>query len=183
MWGWICGATGLVLALAFVWLAFRNNVYRRVFSDEHFVEVANRIVRVAAAAFANPLSADGGTPASPDDPRVLVSSAGLMLAYTVHPREGRIVHHWSVSLSGGYTAHAVGRTFVLLTARLIGVPYERLALGIGRSTVHHAEVDLSEAEHAALRERSVPEVSAADVDALRKELIDVADRLEWAREP
>jgi len=40
---------------------------------------------------------------------------------------------------------------VLFSAKLLGVPFESLALGVGRSTVHHAEFQLSPTEQQNLR--------------------------------
>jgi hypothetical protein len=69
-------------------------------------------------------------------------------------------------------AHAVGETFVLFSAKLLGVPFESLALGVGRSTVHHAEFHLSPTEQAEFAGRPVPEVSLADITAFRGEWVE-----------
>jgi hypothetical protein len=130
----------------------------------------------------NPVSEQTQIRSPHQDPRVLISSAGLILAYTVRQVGQRFVHHYSVSVSGGYTARAAGETFVLLTAWLIGVPYERLSLSVGRSTVHHAAFELSHTENEALRAREVPPLSPADIAAFRKEWMSVRDRLSWRRE-
>lgn len=182
MWGWICGGVALVAAIAFVWVFLRGNVYRRLFADEHFLEAARGVARVKIGAMENPVSEDAEVPSPEEDPRVLMTSAGLVLFYTVRRVDERFVHHYSVSVAGGYTAHAVGETFVLLTARALGIAYDRLALGVGASTVHHAEFELSEDENESFRARPVPEMSAADVDAFRKEWLEVRDRLHWQHE-
>src|SRR3954447_1777712 len=120
MWGWICGGgAALVVVLAFAWMFLRGNVYKHLFADAHFVEVARGLARVKTAALANPLADDTEMPPPHEDPRVLTTSAGMILAYTVSRVEDRFVHHYSVSVGGGYIAHAVGETFVLLAAKLM----------------------------------------------------------------
>jgi hypothetical protein len=178
-WGWVCA--GLLVALVVAWVVYRAAVYRRLFADEHFLEVARGLGRVKTSALDKLLGAEEDEVTSRTDPRVLLTSAGLALLYTVRQAEGGFVHHYSVSVAGGYTAHAVGETFVLFVAKLLGVPFGSLALGVGRSTVHHAEFRLSAAEQSEFAARPVPEVSPAEVTAFRQEWADAARHLRWQR--
>jgi hypothetical protein len=143
-WEWICA--GVAVAALIGWIVFRGAAYRRLFADDHLLEVARGVTRIKAAALDKVIATDEDEVRSPADPRVVVTSAGLALLYTVRRVEDRFVHHYSVSVAGGYTAHAVGETFVLFVARRLGVPSESLSLGVGRSTVHHAEFRLSAVE-------------------------------------
>ena len=67
-------------------------------------------------------------------------------------------------MAGGYTAGAVGESFVLFIATLLGIPFEQLALSVVvKSTVHHAEFNLSEEEQAQFVGKAVQESGVADV--------------------
>ncbi|HET6251828.1 MAG TPA: hypothetical protein VFE47_29355 [Tepidisphaeraceae bacterium] len=57
--------------------------------------------------------------------------------------------------------------FILFVGKLPGVPSDAMALGIGRSTVHHAEFRTDAAGQARFQEWAVPEVSASDISAFR----------------
>lgn len=179
MLGWICG--GLVIVALVAWIVFRWTTYGRIFADAHFTEVAQGVARLKVAALERVVTTDADEVRSPTDPRVLVTKAGLALVYTVRRLEDRFVHHYSVSVAGGFTAHAVGETFVLFAAKLLGVPFETLALGVGRSTVHHAEFQLSPSEQTEFAGRPVPEVSLAEIEAFRKEWFEARKRLQWQR--
>ena len=108
--------------------------------------------------------------------------AGCRRARVVVRPPPRAVRHYSLSLAGGYTAHAVGAMFVLFVARVLGVPFQTLALSVAPSTVHHAEFHLSAAEQEGFTNRPVPELAPDEIMALRREFFDVRERLWWQRE-
>lgn len=174
----LLGLAALVVAL---WLAARARRYGRVFAAEHWRQVAESMVRVKAAALAKVIRADGDEPSTPDDHRILATSAGLAIVYTVSESAGRFVHHCSVSLVGGPTTHAVGGSFTLYLAKLLGLPLARLRCSVADTTVHHAELSLDADEHAALATAPVLDVSSDDIAALRREALDARARVEWQR--
>jgi hypothetical protein len=152
------------------WILSRAFQYHRLFADRHFMQVAQAIAALKQAALRDIVGTAGGDIRSPDDPRTLRTSAGLALVYTVSIRTpGAYVHHASVSLPGGVTAHAVGETFILLWARMLGVAHERLALGVSSATVHHAEFVLDEQEQADFVQRPVEAPTAESLQAFRAE--------------
>lgn len=179
MWGWVI--VGLLVAAFVGWIAFRWYVYRRLFADRNFLEVATGVARLKVAALDKVIVSHEDEVKSPADPRALVTSAGLVLIYTVWRVEDRFVHHYSVSVDGGITAHAIGETFVLFVAKLLGVPFEKLALGVGQTTVHHAQFDLSISEQTQFAEFPVPEVSKAGVKAFLTEGMEARKHLQWQR--
>ena len=185
MTGWICAGLAVALSAAVVllWLLSRGGFYKRVFADEHFLEVARALPRVKAAAVGGVYETDEPMESPENNPRVLVTSAGLVLAYTVRCDGDRYVHHYSVSAAGGVTAHSLGEPYVLFVAKLLGVPYDALNLGVGRSTVHHAEFYTDEAGLAEFAARPVAEMSATDVTSFRREWIAVREKLQWVHEP
>jgi hypothetical protein len=177
MSGWICGSAAVLAVVLVIWRLDRR--YNAIFANEHFIEFARGVAGVKAAAYAEMLDLSEVRPLPPGDHRVFLSSAGIALVYTISPRNARFDHHFSVSFAGWYTPKAVGESFVLLTAKALGVPYHRLDLGVGGSTAHHADLQLSEEEHEAMRHRPVPELSLADVEAFRKEWTNARPTLEW----
>jgi hypothetical protein len=179
MAGWIVG--GLVVAVLAAFLVSRARSYRRLFADEHFIAIGRAARTLKAAAVTHVIQADRDQPTSPNDPRILTTPAGLAIVYTVQKRESKFVHHCSVSVPGGYTAHAVGGTFLVFVMKLVGIPIERAALGIGASTIHHGEVTLDQAEHDALASAPTPEVSASNVAEFRRESFDARSRIAWNR--
>src|SRR3954468_3534958 len=164
MAGWLIG--GFVVAIVAAFLLSRASSYRQLFADEHFIAIGRGAAHLKAAAIAQIIQTDSDHPASPNDPRILKTPAGLAIVYTVQKRESGFVHHCSVSVSGRYTAHAVGGTFVIFIMKLIGIPIERSQFEIGASTVHHGEATLDQAAHGALLRVPPQEVSASNVAEL-----------------
>ncbi|MGH8778597.1 hypothetical protein [Paraburkholderia sp.] len=166
-----------LLAAGFiVWGATR---YRPVFADRHFVEVARNVAQIKAAALEQH-GDDGYRPA--DDPRAQVTTAGLALVYTIVQRDDRFIHHYSVSIPGGVTPHAVGERFILFVARLLGVPFDTLALSSSESsTVHHAQFQLSQSGQEVFATRPVPEVTKIEIAAFRTEFNEARKDLRWTR--
>jgi hypothetical protein len=180
MWGWICA--GLAVAMLVGWGLARWRLYSRLFADEHLLEVARGVVQLKEAALAKVIEAPEQELRSPEDPRVLRSRLGLALLYTVSHREpGRYVHHASVSLVGGPTAHAVGELFILLWAKVLGVPHEGLTLGVSQATVHHAEFVLDEPGEAEFARRPTHELAPDQVAEFRGETARVRAGLQWGR--
>lgn len=174
------GLGALAIAL---WLAVRARRYARVFADEHWREVARGLAGVKAAALARIMRIEGDEPTAKDDPRILTTSAGLAVIYTVSERAGRFVHHCSISAIGGPTTHAVGGTFAIYAAKLLDFPIADLRCEVTESTVHHAELSLDAAEHAALAAAPVPDVSLIDITALRREALATRARIAWQHGP
>jgi hypothetical protein len=176
MLGWVLG--GLAVAGAAV-VFFRGRMYRRLFSKEHFIEIGHSVASLKAAALER---ATDGIPDGmwdPSDPRMLVTSAGLAIAYTVHKNDFEFIHHCSVGVSGDFTAHGAGATFVAFVISLVGLPIHKAVFQVGESTVHHAEATLSAEEHENVARASVPEVSGANVVEFRRAAFAMRDAMTW----
>jgi hypothetical protein len=176
---------GLVALLVALWVLARTRRYGGSFADAHVLEVARGLVGVKAAALARPIRSQSDEPAGPADPRILATSAGLAIVYTVAESESgsRFVHHCSVSLVGAPTTHAVGGTFLLLVAKLLGLPREGLSCQITESTVHHAELALDAARHAAIAAAPVLAPLPAELAELRQEALNARASVAWERSP
>ena len=183
MTAWIVLALVVVVCLAYV-LA-RWNAYRRLFSDDHFLEVARAAPGLRGAAVERAADFDRASSGilTQSDPRVLSTSSDLAVVYTVREdREGgAFVHHGSVGVIGGPTAHALGSTFVLFVAQRMGLPLERMRFEIAPSTVHHCEVRLTRAEHETIAGSRMRDVSVGEIDALRREAFEARSQVEWKR--
>jgi hypothetical protein len=160
-------------------VASRARMYGRLFGDEHWLEIGRGIAGTKAAALGRVIETDGDAPVSRGDPRIIATSSGLVIVYTVQKREADFVHHCSVGTRGGATAHAVGSTFVVLVAKLLGLPTEKTTYQIADSTIHHAEAVVDEAEHLALAAAPVPEVSAGNVAELRRDVMEAREGVRW----
>jgi hypothetical protein len=154
MWFLACLAIAAVGLIS--WIMLRLSWYRRLFAVPHLMEFSQGLAAVKRAAMRDMIVSDEKGVQPPDDARILRTSAGLALLYTVSlGAAGTYVHHASVSVPGRPTAHAVGETFILLWAKLLGVEYGRLALDVSPMTVHHAEFVLNEREQSELAQRPV----------------------------
>ncbi len=105
---WIIIGAAVLLILIVLWIISKGGVYKRIFAPEHFVELAQSLSDATAAA-CDKISAPTANPPA-DDARVFVTSAGVAVMYTVDQEGGNYEHHFSISMAGRYTPHAVGAT-------------------------------------------------------------------------
>jgi hypothetical protein len=111
---------------------------------------------------------DAGRTLAPSNPRAFQSTAGLLIVYSISTHETAVVHHVSVGVAGDVTAGAVGLTFVVWLAMLVGLPVDRVVVQVGKSTVYHGEVRFTPEEHDRLANASVLVVAPAGLMALRR---------------
>ena len=159
----------LVLTLASLWLLDSHRAYTKVFSDDHFHEVAARLPALKRAALARLVFSESDAVCTPEDPRGMLTSAGLAVLYLIG-REGRWFHHdLSVSLPiRAYTIHAVGNVFGCFLARLLGIGRERLHLHLSSRSVHHTGFTLSAEEHEQFADRPVTPLSPEELAVFRR---------------
>jgi hypothetical protein len=82
-----------------------------------------------------------------EDDRVIVSSARIASMYTVEQTDDGFVHYFSISIASGYTPHAVGGMFTVYFSNLLGIPHDKLQLGISENNVYHCRYQLTANEH------------------------------------
>jgi hypothetical protein len=175
--------TILLLTLASLWLLRGLGVYTKVFADERFREVAARLPALKQAALERVVSSESDAVCTSEDPRGMLTSAGLAVLYLVG-RQGPWFHHnLSVSLPvRAYTAHAIGDVFICFLTHLMGIGMERLSLRVSSKTVHHAEFTLSTLEHQQFTDRPVLSLSPEELAAFRRHWT-LSWRRGWERIP
>ena len=173
----------VVAGCGWIWIRTRGSLYRKLFAEAHFLEVGQKIGVLKQTALSNIGIEDAQKARSPDDdPRWFRTEAGLAVFYTITNKSpGKYVHHASVSVAGTYTTHAVGERFILLWARLLGIGYERLALGVSKATVHHATFVLGEAEQIDFARRPVEPLTIEGLRAFYNEMSTAREKLTWSR--
>lgn len=144
----------LLAMLASFWL-WHGRQTRRLLAEDHLNEVARHLERVKQAACRLLLASPADFAPLPRDPRLLASSAGLLVFYTVSRAGPSYCHHLSLSVVGGWTPRAAGEALVRFLARLLDVPYDRLERSVSPSTVHDVQFVLDQNEHAALQGRVI----------------------------
>lgn len=160
----LCAIAGFVFfALLALFLFQRARVYRAVFSAVHVREFVRVVQRLRDAA----IELGSKPPEDLSDPRVGSTSAGLRVAYTVMPdQQGGMAHHVSVSLLGGYTAHAVGHAFVRLAMESLGFAPDEYAVGRSQRGIWHGAVVLTNQESSARAKAPLPQLDEPAIAAL-----------------
>jgi len=167
---WLLTLLAIAAASLVWWIVRRLFWYRRLFAVPHLMEVGQGLAAVKRAATRDMIASEANGVDSPDDTRILRTSAGFVLLYTISKgAPGTYVHHASVSIPGHPTAHAVGDTFILLWAKLLGIEYWRLVLDVSPMTVHHAEFVLNEQEQSDFTQRLVEAATAEWMQAFLAE--------------
>jgi hypothetical protein len=108
MWKWIVIA---IVVIAASLLAFPTRMYKRLFSLEHYREVANSLENLRSVAGESILPDDDTR--SDFSPESVLTSKFLNISYSIHEMDEYFEHHISVSTPRqGFTTHAAGQTFV-----------------------------------------------------------------------
>lgn len=129
-------ALGAAAALLLASLTLTRRKYQRLFSDDHFRELATGLSGLQPRT-------DGG-----DAPPHFVTSVGLAVAYAVVPLPEGVRHHVSMSYVHGALARAGAAPLIAFLADLGGVPLHRVVLFDTGSPVIHGEFGLTASEDA-----------------------------------
>ena len=174
----------VLLTLAGLWLLDSHRAYRRVFADEHFREVADRLPALKRAALEHVILSASDAVCTSEDPRGMLTSGGLAVLYLIG-REGCWFHHdLSVSwVSRPYTPRAIGNMFLCFLARLLGIGMERLCFRISAKTVHHTAFTLSALEQQQFADRPVASLSLDEIAAFGRHWARSGRMARWERIP
>lgn len=155
----ITSVVGLILLFT-LRVILTGRRYIKVYAPKHYREFAESLTKVTAAACVKIGEPPAHAPT--DDPRGFVTSAGLLVFYTIAPENGGYRHHFSISM-GPYTPRAVGGTFVIYLARLLAIDLQRLLIGVSQRKVFHAQCILSRDEQVDFKTRQIeiPSIEAA----------------------
>lgn len=160
----------LLLTLTGLWLLREHRVYTKVFGDEHFREVAARLPALKRAALERLVYSAPEAVCTPEDPRGMLTSAGLAVLYLIG-REGLCFHH-DLSVSWprrASTPKVVGSLFLCFLARLLGIGMERLGFRVSSRTVHHAVFTLNPQEQQQFANRSITCLSSEELATFRRD--------------
>ena len=161
----------LIAALVIRWVLSRSRRYSKLFDDQHFLELALAMPSLKKAALDRIDQPPGSERDFANDPRLIQTSAGLAVVYTVSSTSpDEFVHRLSVSLPGHVTPRGVGRRFLTLAVLLLGIPPQLAPISQSASTVHHLEFSFTEAEHRKFADRPVREITPENVAAFRQEV-------------
>ena len=177
--GWLFGLLAVV-AILVLWLLARSPHYSRIFGDDHVAEFARGISDIKPVVLANIDDEDAGKVSIllPGDPRTIRTSAGLFAIYTIGKRGGIYQHHHlSLRDTQGYTAAAVGTTFLVLAALVLGVEPKTLRIERSENAVYHAEFELDEDGQRAFAGRPPRSVTKDNARALHVEAMKARDLL------
>lgn len=174
----------ILLTLASLWLLSVLGEYAKLFTDEHFREVASRLPALKRAALERIIVSKADAAFTPEDPRGMRTSAGLAILYIIGREQDWFHHCLSVSsTTHAYTPHAVGDVFICFIARLLGLRMDRLHLWVSPKTVHHAEFRLSVEEHDQFVDRLVTPLSPEELAAFRRDWSLSRRTIGWGRIP
>lgn len=164
---WVALGLGLA-ALAFIlWVWFNSRRYAKILRAAHYVEVAQGAQRLKAAALAHIETAGQVPTLDTHDPRVLTTSANLVIAYSIRhstaPDATAWTHHLAVKMATGFTPHRVAAPVIVFLLRLLGIGLPQAVAQISPTRVFDVEWTLDEDEQAAFvaREIVVPSLEQA----------------------
>ena len=179
---WIGIAVAGVIGSVLLWLFVRSSKYKAIFADEHFLEIAAELPPIKQHAYAMADDApDRSKPPTDDDPRMFVSSQGLIVMYTIGLEEGEYEQHVSVSLDTGYTAGAVGEMFTHWLLYLLSVDLDHCVFVISPSRVHFASWRVEPEALEQLAAAPVLEPTADDVARFREHWREAREKVQCNR--
>jgi hypothetical protein len=129
-----------------------GNKYKRLFADEHIVELAERLTKAKAACLAlleKPYAGDKKfrNEAARDEGNLFVTSARLSVYYTIDREDRDYRHHISIAYSGGVLALSGGQHFAGILNELLHLDLlSRASMWQSKRTVFHITFALNAGE-------------------------------------
>ncbi len=173
--GWL--GIFIPVGLLILWVLLGGRKYKAIFAATHLVEVAELLQQMKDAAYQR----IGEEPTPPSDERCTVSSARIASFYTVDKAQDHFVHHFSISIAGSHTPHAVGRCFTLYFADLLKVPFEALQLAVSERHVFHCAYEVTEEQHVALGQYEIVVPSPDEASRKQRSCSEKVHEFEWVR--
>jgi hypothetical protein len=183
LWTLIVIAVLIVLIGGFVFSQMRR--YSLMFGDVHYAEVAEGIRTAKAAAIAMSGVETDDAPLTAEDSRVFRTSQNLAVAYTINRDASGFTHHYSISVVGEPTTHAVGERFAAFIARILGVSSvgigpQQLQCGFSEANVHHVEFEMTPEEEQAFVTLPVVIPMPETAKAINADMVQLREQMRFA---
>lgn len=153
-------AAAIAVVAGIVALGVRRQ--RRLLADAHWLEVARALPALKRAALER---IDADSPKA-GDPRVLQTTAGLLVAYVVMRDGDGFVHQCSLNVPSGAVAASL---LAMITAGL-GIRREHTVF-LTRRVGCHALLKFDAAEHERVAAQPCPEITEAELPRLREDRV------------
>lgn len=161
------------LVLAIVIASLFGTKYKRLFADDHVVELARRLEGAKAASLALLERPYEGQMKFRDDAareqgNLFETAAHLCIYYTIDRDAGGYLHHLSMSYTRGPLAQAGVEHFSAIIGELLTIDIRQAEISQSSRMIGHIEFVLSETEQRGFASRAVVIPSGSDIAALRK---------------
>lgn len=144
--------TIILLLAVILWIFFKGRLYRQIFSPQHYIEFTTSLIKIIAIA----RHQIDEPPSLLDDPRGLLTSAQIVLFYTIETtQENQYEHHFSLSIADRYTPHAVGSLLTTYVIQLLDVKFNQCQVSISPNRIYHLIFILNPNEQAKFNEQSI----------------------------
>ena len=150
--------------------------YSKIFNTNHYYEIYGKIGEIKEAAIKN---IESDAPINKDDPRALITDAGLAIFYTISKTDNNYEHHISISQCGRYTPHAVGEHFILYVADIMSWKIQNAIFFFTELPVYHAVIELSAKEHLAWEKKPIIKYEFERKDDLRKRIWELREQVRF----
>jgi hypothetical protein len=177
--GWVIFLTILMAGVFIVlfYMAPRIKFYSKIFNLNHYNEIYQSMDKIKKAAVSK--KEEELTSLNKDDPRAIITDAGLAIVYTITKNEKKYEHHMSVSCYGRYTPHAVGEHFSVYIADIMSWNIQDVEFFFTETPVYHAIIELQEEEHLAWEKSSIIKPNFAAEDELRKHIQGLLEQVQF----
>ncbi len=139
--------------------------YIPLLTDEHFLEVAGAIPELKRAAFE-----EIGKPIeSHDDPHATLTSAGLVLLYTVSliPDRNQLLNQISMSFRGAQLAWSFAGRITYMICYLLGIETKEIVIAHSRNGVAHFAFLVPDQKRTEFEQRDIVKLSADEMGATK----------------
>lgn len=175
-------AIGLLAVLLAFWLISGPGKYKRMFSDEHILEVWKKLRQAKAAAIAGlgDPGADQSIEAAVTRGQRFETVADMTFLYTIDRQPSGYAHHISMSHQRGVLARAAATYFTALLGEILSIDVRLASLMEGNRTIYHLVFELDEASQQTFAARPVVPPEASKLPQVKERIRAVRSELREA---
>ena len=178
-------AVGLALPLIGFWLISGPGKYKRIFSDDHLLEVwsdVRRVKAIAIEALGEPSSAgdQGSIDAAISRGQRFTTSAGMTFIYTID-REGDGYHHHISMSDPRVLAMAAATYFAVFLGEILSIDVRDATLQSSSRLVCHLSFELDESNEQKFAAQPVAPPDAQMLPEIRKRVLAIKRQLRVVR--